>query len=180
MTVPFLDHVCSQMEERFSETQQKAYMALSLVPDTLRSDTQWREKVKGMITFYETDLPSPLSLEAELDCWESKWSLREGDDLPTTPLSALHHCSSALFPNIYTLLKILCTLPVKTSECELTFSSLKRLKTYTRSTIGQERRSGLALIHIHQEMDLDLKEIVNIFAQRYPRRLKLLDILNSD
>ena len=56
------------MEERFSETQQKAYMAVSLVPDTLRSDTQCRERAKGMITFYETDLPSRLSLEAELDC----------------------------------------------------------------------------------------------------------------
>ena len=55
------------MEEQFSETQQKAYMALSLVPDTLRSDTQWREKAKGMITFYETGLPSPLSLETELE-----------------------------------------------------------------------------------------------------------------
>ena len=67
MTVPFADHISSQMEEQLSETPQKAYMGLSLVPDTLRSDTQWREKVKGMITFYETGLPSPLSLETGLE-----------------------------------------------------------------------------------------------------------------
>ena len=44
VSVPFLDHLCSQMEERFSSTQQRAYMGLSLVPDTIRSDSQWRER----------------------------------------------------------------------------------------------------------------------------------------
>ena len=179
ISIPFLDHLCSQIEERFSPTQQKAYMGLSLVPDTIKSDGQWRQRVKDMAVIYETDLPSSLSLEAELDLWENKWTLRVGD-LPTSPHSALEHCSSVLFPNISVLLRILCTLPVTTSECERTFSSLKRLKTYTRSTMKQERLTGLALMHIHQSMELDLEEILNIFARKYPRRLKLLDILASD
>ena len=179
VTVPFLDHLCSQMEERFSTTQQKAYMGLSLVPDTIRSDKEWRERVKNVASLYESDLPSPLTLQAELDLWESKWSLWEGD-LPSSPQSALNHCSNTLFPNIHTLLKILCTLPITTSECERTFSSLKRLKTYTRSTMRQERLSGLALMHIHQRMKLDMEEILNIFARKYPRKLKLIDILATD
>ena len=60
VTVPFLDHLCAQLEERFSTTQQKAYMGLSLVPDTIMSDRQWRERVKSVASVYETDLPSPL------------------------------------------------------------------------------------------------------------------------
>ena len=50
------------------------------------------KRVKETADFYETDLPS---LDAELDCWENKWTLWE---------SALNHCSSTLFPNICILL----------------------------------------------------------------------------
>ena len=54
---------------------------------------------------------------------------------------------------------------------------LRRLKTYLRTTIGQERLTGLALIHLHYSMDLDLDEIVNIFARQHPRKMLLMDIL---
>ena len=168
VTVPFLDHLCAQMEERISLTQQRAYTGLFLVPDTIRSNSQWKEQVKETADFYKSDLPSPLTLRAELDCWESKWSLWQ-NDVPTSPQSALIHCSSTLFPNIHTLLKVLCALPVTTSECERSFSSLKHLKSFTHSTMTQERLSGLALMHIHQNMTLDLEEILNIFARKYPR-----------
>lgn len=169
VTVPFLDHLCSQMEERFSITQKKAYMGLSLVPDTIRSDKEWRERVKNVVNLYESDLPSPLTLQVELDF--GKVSGHFGKVIFPPALKVL---------NIHTLLKILCTLPITTSECERTFSSLKRLKMYTCSTMRQERLSGLALMHIHQRMELDMEEILNIFARKYPRKLKLIDILAPD
>ena len=59
-------------------------MRLSLVPDTIRSDSQWRERVKETADFYETDLPSPLTLDAELDCWENKWTLHCGSSNQST------------------------------------------------------------------------------------------------
>ena len=59
-------------------------------------------------------------------------------------------------------------------------SVLRRLKTYLRSTMGQERLSGLALIHIQYGMELDLEEIINIFARKHSRRMELLDILSED
>ena len=45
--------------------------------------------------------------------------------------------------------------------------------TYLRSSMGQERFSGLALMHIHYSMKLNLEEIVNIFARQNPRRMVL-------
>ena len=66
------------------------------------SDKEWRERVINVANLYESDLPSPQTLQVELDLWESKWSLWEGD-LPSSPQSALNHCSNTLFPNIHTL-----------------------------------------------------------------------------
>ena len=47
------------------------------------------------------------------------------------------------------LLRILWTLPVTSAECKRSFSTLKRLKTYLRSTMNTERQSGLAVMNIH-------------------------------
>ena len=100
-------------------------------------------------------------------------------DISTTSQSALDHCSPKLFPNIrFYILIIVCTMPGTTCECERTFSSLKRLKTYTRSTITQDRLSGLALMHIHQSKELDLEAMFNIFSRKYPLCLKLVNVLD--
>jgi len=52
-------------------------------------------------------------------------------------LEALLSCPLIDFPNIHFLIKILCTLPVSTATPERSFSTLKRLKTYLRSTMNE-------------------------------------------
>ena len=75
-------------------------MDLSLVPDTIRSSSQWRKRIRENAVLYENYLPSPLSLEAELDCCKSKQSMWEGD-ITTTPhrvhLTIAHQNSSQIF-----------------------------------------------------------------------------------
>ena len=66
VTVTFLDHLCAQLKERISKAQQKAYIDIFLLPYTIGSDRQWRERVKSVASVYETDLPSSLTLDAEL------------------------------------------------------------------------------------------------------------------
>ena len=45
--------------------------------------------------------------------------------------------------------------------------------------MGQERLSGLALMHINYSMEIDLDEVINIFARKHPRRMALADILTD-
>ena len=78
------------------------------------------------------------------------------------------HC-----PTVHTLPRVICTLPVATSTCEHSISIIRRLKTYLRATMGQERMSGLALMHIHYDIQLDVDEIINRFARISPRRMAL-------
>ena len=78
------------------------------------------------------------------------------------------------FENIKVLLRILGTLPVTSCECERSFSALKRLKNYTRSTMTGERLNGLALLHIHKEIEVGVEEVITKFAELGSRRLELL------
>eukprot|EP00745_Piridium_sociabile_P005995 TRINITY_DN13898_c0_g3_i3.p1 TRINITY_DN13898_c0_g3~~TRINITY_DN13898_c0_g3_i3.p1 ORF type:complete len:266 (+),score=58.71 TRINITY_DN13898_c0_g3_i3:22-798(+) len=81
-----------------------------------------------------------------------------------TVQGALEACSKDLYPNIHVLLKLLCTLPITTAECERMNSSLRLLKNYLRSTMGSERLNGLALMKIHQDISVDIEAAVDTFA----------------
>jgi hypothetical protein len=74
-----------------------------------------------------------------------------------------------IFPNIHTLLVIGATLPVTTASAERTFSSMKRIKTYLRSTMSAERLTGLALLNIHKSIALTADEVIDHFASKNRR-----------
>ena len=52
---------------------------------------------------------------------------------------AIRKARESLFPSIEIMLRLFGTLPVTTASMERSFSSLRRLKTYLRSTNGEER-----------------------------------------
>ena len=47
-----------------------------------------------------------------------------------------------------------------------------------RCSMGEERRSSVALIHTHYDVEIDLDEAVNIYAKVHPRRLELISVLD--
>ncbi|XP_046862771.1 zinc finger MYM-type protein 1-like [Xenia sp. Carnegie-2017] len=63
----------------------------------------------------------------------------------------------ACFPEVYRLCQLILTMPSTSSSAERSFSALKRIKTYLRSTQGQERLSALATISIEKEMLVSLQ-----------------------
>ena len=53
------------------------------------------------------------------------------------------------------------------AECERSFSSLKRIKTRLRTTMGEERLSDLAVLSIERECAskfVDYEEVITEFA----------------
>jgi len=95
---------------------------------------------------------------------------------PKTALDAYTACSPVSKPSI--LLQVLITLPVTTATPERSFSTLKRLKTYLRSSMGfgrGERLTSLALIHVHaQTTPVEPVEVVDKFALTGPHKLHFL------
>lgn len=124
---------------------------------------------------------SPDVDDIELVCWHRKWSeVAVKSSLPNSASATLRECDPIFLPNINVLLCILCTLPVTSAECERSFSTLKHLKTYLRSTMTAERQSGLTMMNIHYGKAIDIDEIVNTFATHHPRHLLLKDVLTDE
>lgn len=78
-----------------------------------------------------------------------------------------------LFPNCIIALKILLTLPVTVASGERSFSKLKLIKNYLRSTMGQERLVNLSLLSIEAQLveTLEYEELINDFAKLKARRI---------
>ncbi|KAJ4431682.1 hypothetical protein ANN_20284 [Periplaneta americana] len=64
-----------------------------------------------------------------------------------------------VLPELYKLCNLILTIPVTTAGVERSFSTLKRIKTYARSTMSEDRLSGLAVISIQKEMLKSIKTV---------------------
>ena len=81
------------------------------------------------------------------------------------------------FSEVIKLFKIAATIPVSTASNERFFSVLKRVKTYLRTTMGDDRLCNLMLMAVEATTvkSLDPDELVNAFARLRPRRYPLMD-----
>ena len=75
------------------------------------------------------------------------------------------------YPNIRVLLIIGCTLPVSSAEDGRSFSGLRRIKSYLRNRMFEERLSGLALMHLHHDLNIDTDDISTAFVGKHKRRM---------
>jgi hypothetical protein len=131
------------------------------------------DDVKPALELYAEFIDSQNVVLAEMELWKQKWVSVSASTIPTvipsTAIDALNCCQEAIFPNVYTLLTIACTLPVTTASAERSFSSFRRLKTYLRSTICTEQLNGLSLLYAHPNVDITPDEVIDDFAKA-PRR----------
>lgn len=112
----------------------------------------------------------------EYDLWLNMWQNQSNNieiKVPSTALASLMVCSKDMFPIISSLLKILATLPVSTATAERSFSTLKRVKTWLRTTISQERLTDLCLLNVHRDLNMydKIEIIINNFASKNKCRL---------
>jgi len=81
------------------------------------------------------------------------------------------------FSEISKLLKIIVTIPMTTAEAERSFSTLKRIKTFLRSTMSEDRLSALAMLSIEKKMINNIsnfnEKVIDIFCQQKDRRINL-------
>ena len=119
----------------------------------------WKKEFMVFANFYLENFPNFTGLAAELDLWykdDIKGEIKYKKKLPDSV--TLKRVNALAFPNIYLALKLLGTSPITTCECERSFSSLRSIKAWDRSTMTNGRLNGLALLFIyHGEIDLTVQ-----------------------
>ena len=97
--------------------------------------------------------------------------------LPLSPKNLLQEIVTQnlvdLFPNVFISLRIFITLPISAADAERSFSNQKRTKNYLRSTMGQQRLNGLAMLSINSDVarTLNYQSIIEKFVALKMRRM---------
>ena len=81
-----------------------------------------------------------------------------------------------VFSQTFKLAVISVTIPVSSASCERTFSCLRRVKTYLRNRMTNERLTHLALINIEKATakSINIEEVVDEFDAAHNNRKILL------
>lgn len=170
--IPFLDHCIAELETRFGPQFEKICHLQCFIPSfVVTASTQEVEQAVNSVTYPDI---SKFELQLETEIWKQKWEEEQGDKVPETALSSLQVCNADLFPNVRKVLEVLCVLPVTSAEPERSFSTLRRLKNWMRSTTSETRLNGLAALNIHREIDVCPEEVVERFVNQANRRMDLI------
>lgn len=164
--LPYIDSLISALNIRFSEDNTIIFKYFRLYPTTFKTLT--REQINQLL----------------LDIDESGDLLNEGlvwhKIVQDTNLLTLDDMLNAakFVPAIQAVLLKSLALPVTTATVERSFSTLRRVKTWLRSTMCESRVSGLCMLSVHREKiknneDEFIGEVIDKFGQD-ERRLVFL------
>ena len=68
---------------------------------------------------------------------------------------------------MYTAVIVLMVMSVSTATAYRPYSAMLHLKNYQRSTMTTECMSGLALMHVHKDTELDAERIIHQFSRHF-------------
>ena len=156
--IPNLDHLIVEMEDRFLDQKHKCQSLCGLIPKYCDASPNTAQDLERLLHICQEDIGPRAAVVPEVQRWLNKWQKEDVSTVPSSPIKALCACLADNHPNVYILLTILGTLPVSTATNERSFSTMRRLKTYLRSSIGNKRITGLALLSIPKDRQIDREE----------------------
>ena len=170
-----VDSAMSAIKERFStlENVGKKFGFLTNFPSLPGEELAVQCEALGTTLHFEG--------HSDLDSRELVQEIKNFPELPSKSMSLLELITliydkdlTEIYPNFWTALRIALTPPVTVAQAERSFSKLKLIKTYLRSTMSQERLTGLAVISINHSIgeQISYNDIIEDFASRKARKVK--------
>ena len=163
-----LDLVIGEIKERFAADDHDIICALG---DVVLSDKSSEDCSEEKVAkFYQLDKDLIQAVKAIF----SNFLLQLTCGTRRTPTALAKIMSvnklGVILPTFFRLCKILAVIPATSCSAERSFSCLRRLKTYTRNTMGQNRLSCLAVVNLERAFTNRVMrngdKIIDIFAQR--------------
>ena len=153
----------SELELRFSGNDQEILCALGNI---CHSETPDKDSFSRVAEFYKIDGEI---LEAEQKMFASFHRVRGLGYMTVSEIleTVYENDLFDMFPEFSNVAHILVMIPATSCSAERSFSALRRLKTYLRSTMGQQRVSNITLINSVINKDMD--RIIDIFGRRNGR-----------
>ena len=88
-------------------------------------------------------------------------------------LCGMLHYTKGMLGEVDKVIQVYLTYPVTSATAERAFSSLRRIKTYLRSSMTVQRLNNLFMLYVHKTLtdSLDLESVAKEFVSTNTRRM---------
>ena len=159
-----LDLIINCIQSRFDQEGYQIYRNLQdLLLKAVRKES-YEDCFKIITSFYTDDL-DPSQLRLHLETLSANFNTGTGSSVTIFDIKdyvlSLSVYERPLISEVVTILKLILVLPSTNAMSERSFSALRRIKNYLRSTMLQSRLNHLLLLHVHKDLT-DSLELVSV------------------
>ncbi|XP_068187718.1 uncharacterized protein si:dkey-250d21.1 isoform X3 [Antennarius striatus] len=176
---PILQYLVAEVKRVFSTEMVRILRWLSLVPSYM-ADHNFSIRRDKVADANLNNLARPDTFYEELGSWEVKWRhASKRRILPTTVFATLKIPDIGFYPNVQSLLRVLGTVPCVNAEADVYgqyHMVLERCHSYLKATPDEQRRCSMAYIYVNQDVHFSVEEMVELYVQKHPDILQLLQI----
>ena len=166
--------VINSIERRFEQPGYVMYQNLESLLVAAATGQVYGEYLKKVTDVYGDDFEQPY-LSAQLESFGVAFDRKSASlDDCLSFLRGLSSGESSFFSQVCTLTRLIMVMPSTNAASEGSFSAMRRLKTYLRSTMTQQRLNHLMILSVHKEKTdlLDINQLGNAFVQGSDHRLQ--------
>ena len=178
-----IDLAVTSIKNRFDHKGYKTFSQLEQLLFKACAGENFENELDFICDFFFENFEKD-DLAAELSTLHQLYQSKARDEAPTvasikTTLSSLSIPQRMLLKTVSKVLQLLLILPATNSTSERSFSALRRIKSYLRSTMSQARLNNLMILHYHQELcdTIDMKVIANEYIIKNDTRKNTFAIL---
>ena len=174
-----VDAITGSIESRFKQKGYETYKQLENLILHAAEGKDYEEEMKFVTEFYGSDF-NKHALETQLFTFKANFPRVKNESIRFKDvvkfMKELPEAQRQLFSEVSTLVKLILVLPATNAVSERSFSSLRRIKTYLRTTMAQSRLNHLMTLNVHNEMTdaLSLVNVANDFVSHHEYRSCLL------
>ncbi|XP_022183170.1 uncharacterized protein LOC111042781 [Myzus persicae] len=174
--IPYIDSLIQSLEIRFSPINEIAFKLGFLHPSTMLKMTKinFIDILKELDNHYQIE-----NLVEEGQTWYDYWEMMiESSSINEKENISFFLKDCEFYPTVKKSIIIYMTIPPTTCSTERTFSTLRRVKTWLRSTMCENRLSELCMLSLHRKKIEELHLAEKVVDEFGKNKRKLQFVFN--
>ena len=154
-----IDLILNCIQDQFNQPGYKVYSTLESLLTKACKQEEFEDDLEAVCAFYKDDFVKVL-LHAQLQIFAVHFQevMKEKETLEKLSFfdlknyfSSISSFQAALLDQVTKVMQLILIMPATNASAERSFSALRRVKIYSRSTMLQERLNYLMLLHVHKD-----------------------------
>ena len=171
-----IDAITSAITSRFDQPGYRMYCHLQSLLLKAANGEEYGCELKFVTEFYGQDFNED-QLKLQLETLSANLS-SSVHDLPSiiTHFKSFSTAQRSLLSQVCTLLSLILVMPATNAVSERSFSALRRISTFLRTTMTQNRLNSIMVLHVHKEHTdkINLIDVGNDFVGESEHRMTQL------